>query len=533
MRRVLPALRPATVLLVAACSGGKASDIEEPSPSTAEPEPAALSVPDVVHGLPNMDNLGDDWDNEDPDDDELVAFTITLSEVLPASVCLTLDGSESTRIWHDDVILIDGDSREAELEADATVELKVEFKDFDTDATLTVEEIAEDGEVTESAEIYLRASPLLLNHHLQPAELVVAVETSFYGVNNDAFIQGYADALGDRFEPARGQRYFQDPWMQDEIEFAYGVTPDGQSLDLVIDSIRNRGLDDYPEDVWAGEGFGVNTWGFGYASSQDSFGNLEISPPVDGFPFGRIYYGNSGGFYQPQAAKLFTILEENRLQDPIEIDISWLCVGHVDEFMTFVPDSTAPRGFRFVINDVYAAWEVLEAMDPTTPIPRWAGRQNHDYSTIQELLDDDGLRLHNEDIQLDHLDPIREQMMEELGLTEEEVIRLPGLFESVGSYCGDTNAALIPGMANLIVSDFGDGTHLFLADPFLREDLGDQSTDPMIDAVTSIMPAEAELHFLDDWDIYHLGLGEVHCGSNVLRTPSSADWWTNDLGGSK
>jgi len=536
MPRVRPSLlRPTpALLLLVACHGRDANDVSEPTSPHSEPT-TALAAPDTVYGLPNLDNTGDDWSAKDPTDDEIVAFTVSPSVPPPATIRLTLDGTtEFARIWRDDKILLNGNKPDAELEGTPDpIELAVEFKDFDTDATLTVEELDDEGEVTASTEVYLRASPLFLNHHLQPSELVVAVETHFYGIDNDAFLQGYTDAIGEHFRPANGADYFQDPWMQDEIEFAYGVLPDGSRLDMVIDSIRDRGLDDYPEQEWAGEGVGVKTWGRGYASSQDSFGNLEISPPVDGFPFGRIYYGDGGGYYGPQADKLFDTLESNRLQDPFSIDTSWLCVGHVDEFMTFVPDSTAPRGFRFVINDVDAAWEVLDAMDPDTPLPRYAGRQNHGYDTVGDLVNDLGLRDHNEDLQLDWLDPIREQMKAELGLTDDEIIRLPGLFETVGGYCSTSNAALIPGMANLIVTDFDGTTQIFLADPFLRADLDDPSTDPMIAAVTDIMPQEAELHFLDDWEVYHLGLGEVHCGSNVQRTPSTVDWWTNDPGGSK
>ena len=65
---------------------------------------------------------------------------------------------------------------------------------------------------------------------------------------------------------------------------------------MVIDSIRDRGLDPLPEAELEGNGVGVQTWGEGWATSQDPFGNLEASPPVtvDGveYPFGRIYYGD-------------------------------------------------------------------------------------------------------------------------------------------------------------------------------------------------------------------------------------------------
>ncbi len=510
--------------LLAACNRG--SDAEQA-------EPAVLSGPDTVYGLANMDNLGKDFDAEDASDDEIVFFEVVPTPGVDAATYrFTLDGKLSTRVWYDGEIVATGDET---FEVDGQTEpiqLGVEFRDFNTGAELLVEELDDTGEVLHDLEIDLISSPLLLNHHLQPAEQVVATSVAYYGVDNAAFIDGYEAALGERFESARGQAYGQDPWMQDEIEFAYSITPEGEGLDMVIDSIRNRGLDDYPEDVWAGESFGVKTWGFGYASSQDSFGNLEVSPPVDDYPFGRIYYGASGGFLDPQAQKLYDVLDNNKVQEPFQVDISWLCVGHVDEFMTFVPDSTAPRGFRFVINDVPAAYEILEAMDPATPLPRYAGRFNHDYATVGEIVNDTGLRQHNEDIQRDHLDPTTQQMIDELGLLPEEILLMPGLFEEVG-YCGRTNAALIPGMANLIVANFEGDPKLFIADPFIRSDLDDQDSDPMIQAVRDLMPAELDIQFLDDWDVYHLGLGEVHCGSNVLRTPSTADWWTNDLGGSK
>ncbi len=33
---------------------------------------------------------------------------------------------------------------------------------------------------------------------------------------------------------------------------------------------------------------------------------------------------------------------------------------------------------------------------------------------------------------------------------------------------------------------------------------------------------------VDDFDVYHLGLGEVHCGSNSKREPSG-DWWSSAI----
>lgn len=40
-----------------------------------------------------------------------------------------------------------------------------------------------------------------------------------------------------------------------------------------------------------------------------------------------------------------------------------------------------------------------------------------------------------------------------------------------------------------------------------------------------VNPLGLTLHFLDDWCEYHVQLGEVHCGTNTLRTTTSARWW--------
>jgi protein-arginine deiminase len=31
------------------------------------------------------------------------------------------------------------------------------------------------------------------------------------------------------------------------------------------------------------------------------------------------------------------------------------------------------------------------------------------------------------------------------------------------------------------------------------------------------------VYFIDDWDLYHLQKGEVHCGSNTLRKPNMSN----------
>jgi protein-arginine deiminase len=138
------------------------------------------------------------------------------------------------------------------------------------------------------------------------------------------------------------------------------------------------------------------------------------------------------------------------------------------------------------------------------------------------MLDSVALHYINEEVQ-DIIDEQELVFRAELGLTDEDIIYMPSLFEEVGGCWGGT-AALIPGMTNMIISDVGDRPTAFLADPFLRTDLSDTSVDLMIAEVRRRMPESLDLVFLDDWEVYHMGLGEVHCGSNVQRR-APRTWW--------
>jgi protein-arginine deiminase len=394
-------------------------------------------------------------------------------------------------------------------------------------ATVRLTRFAADGDELEHEDLTIRGAPTILNHHGQPAEAVWAVAVDWPDYDNSDMIADYEAELGDRFEAVDGREYGFDVWIQDEFEFAT-LSASDHRLDLVIDSIRNREIDPVDEDLWEGPGTASGTWGEGWPTSQDSFGNLELTLPfsADGtdYPFGRIYWGDGEG--GEPAEGLRDYLYAQGVQAPFVLDSSWLCVGHVDEWMSFVPDATAPRGFRLVYTDTTLAWELLDSLDPDTDLPRY--REAHGYRDIGEIVSDARLRAYNDDLQRDYLDANLDRLREEVALADDEIVFIPGLFERV-SGCGNPGAAaLIPGMANLVVVDFPERQRFFMADPFLRTDDGDRDADPMIAAMRERLPM-ADLTFLDDFWVYHYGLGEVHCGTNVRRTPDPADWRASAL----
>ena len=441
-------------------------------------------------------------------------------------MALTLKGA-GVRVYVGTALLLDEINNTTEVQGD--IDFRVEYDAFLAQAELVVQDV----ERGDAFNVVLTASPLLLNHHLQPAEETMAlVIRGGDGWDNSNFVYGYEQVLGNEFIGIPGSRYDYDPWVQDEFEFGYATSPDAH-LDVIFDTHRNgqggpgEGLDDFPENAYINPDWVITNWGRIQANSLDYGGNLEVSPPVTvggvEYPYGRIYYGGAPDYLPHQATR--KALDDMLVQEPFMADSTWLCVGHIDEFTTTIPDPSAPKGFRFVIADTESAWEVLMSMNPSTPLPRYApgGWSGHGIDSVGELVNDRSLRSLNEEVQ-EILDGEKARFVAELGLTEEDIIYMPSLFEEPQG-CGDYVAALIPGMANLIVSRASGEPVLFLADPFLRSDLADQGSDPMIAYVRSIFPSDIDVVFLDDWAVYHMGLGEVHCGSNVMRTAPTNNWW--------
>ncbi len=494
----------------------------------------------TFYGVANFDdddsNGSIDWEDAlvDGENDLLtIPIDALFSELAEGDhLTVALEGG-SVRVWKSGVLLLtDGDSTRLETGTD----LMIEFTDFLARGTLTITRTDDAGEVLAEAVISLMSGPLILNNHSQIAELAMAMSYSGFG-NNNEFISEFSEALGDdHFRAVPVADYGWDVWVQDEIEMATLTAPDHR-MDVVIDSIRTTngsGLDDFPEEQLEAPDFARHTWGDQRASSQDSFGNMEASPPVtvDGvyYPFGRLYWGEWNG----SAARdetLLSFLEEQKVQAPFQLDVSWLCVGHVDEFITFVPDATSDKGFRMLITDVDLGYEFLDSLDPEMSLPQYESSKG--YATIGSILEDDALRMLNEDIQVDYLDPALETLKAELALVDDDIIKIPMLFEE-NSYCGGTTATFFPGAVNMtIVQTEEDGEiHAFLPDPFLREDTSTSDSaraeDPFIQNFESLLPASLTPHWLDDWDVYHMMLGEVHCGSNTVRAPND-NWWESAL----
>ncbi|NWY71910.1 PADI3 deiminase, partial [Erithacus rubecula] len=195
----------------------------------------------------------------------------------------------------------------------------------------------------------------------------------------------------------------QDRWIQDEIEFGYIQAP-YKTFPVVFDSPRDLGLKDFPIRSILGPDFGyVARQAPEGSSSLDSFGNLEVSPPVTvrgkEYPLGRILIGSSfprlGGRRMAKAVRDFLVAQ--KVQAPVELFSDWLLVGHVDEFLSFVP---APdrKGFRLLLASPSACYQLLKEKQEEGygEAPMFQGLDRVPKTTINEILTNEELRKFND-----------------------------------------------------------------------------------------------------------------------------------------
>ncbi|XP_064353199.1 protein-arginine deiminase type-1-like [Dromaius novaehollandiae] len=313
-----------------------------------------------------------------------------------------------------------------------------------------------------------------------------------------------------------------DRWIQDEIEFGYVQAPH-KTFPVVFDSPRDRGLKDFPAKSILGPDFGyVARAAREGVSSLDSFGNLEVSPPVTvrgkEFPLGRILVGSSfprfGGRRMAKAVRDFLMAQG--VQAPVELFSDWLAVGHVDEFLSFVP---APdrKGFRLLLASPSACYRLLKEKQDEGygEAVMFEGLKEVPKPTVNELLADEALRKYNAFAQ-SCISWNRDVLKRELGLAEKDIVDVPQLFRGDG----DAGArAFFPGVVNMLVL----GRHLGIPKPFGPVIRGQCCLEEKVRSL--LEPLGLTCTFINDYFSYHVLAGDVHCGTNVRRKPFAFKWW--------
>ena len=413
--------------------------------------------------------------------------------------------------------------------------------------------------------IQLKVSPLILLSNLEPAETSYVsrilgtweIETESTAYTTQRFRNATPPGVTDTIiaDPYNGGL---DQWAQDEFQICYQDSPE-KAMYVVLDSERDDGLQPFPLTL-LGPDFGhiqVEDGVFG-PTSFDYFGNLEVSPPcttaVGDYPLGRIYYGDDDtlDLEDRMDSTLREFLARQGVQNPFTLVSSWLFVGHVDELMSIVPNPYATHGWTVLLADPVLALDILTGdavvsggVDQALHIPKY-----NDYSVVQldallgRTTSDGSMTIEQYNaaggaLAL-HLQDCRDALETELELNmSEDFYTVPVLFDSVDG----TALAITPNLVNGGVF----GTTLIAPDPFLcaatEEDVNanyvldpgedtnsnfmlDTTRDPFQVWLNANVPPGVNVEYVDDWFLYHIERGEVHCSSNEKRAiPSGPAWW--------
>uniref|UniRef100_A0A8C2E3N3 Peptidyl arginine deiminase, type II n=1 Tax=Cyprinus carpio TaxID=7962 RepID=A0A8C2E3N3_CYPCA len=408
--------------------------------------------------------------------------------------------------------------------------LRFPDKDFDGLVTINLSLLEPCGKGFPETPIFtdtvvFHISPWIMTPNtLKPVEVYVCSTNDNYTFLKS--IKNLVDKCGYKLKICYEYMNRGDRWMQDELEFGYIDSPHHQ-FPVVLDSPRDGDLQDFPYESILGPDFGYVTRNAlnEKVSSLDSFGNLEVSPPVTvngkSYPLGRIIIGVAATRGRNMTQVVQDFLWAQKVQEPIALYSDWLVVGHVDEFMTFVPAPDRKK-FRLLLASPDAGYKVFKSLQKKGHGEAEMFPGLPEVISVNEILSDKKLQAENRYVQ-NCIDWNRDVLKKELGLDDEDIIDLPILFKVLEEKTGPRAVAYYPDMVNMIVL----GDQLGIPKPFGPKVNGRCALETEVCSL--LEPLGLKCTFIDDFAPYHKLLGEVHCGSNVLRERSPFRWWNLEL----
>ncbi len=372
--------------------------------------------------------------------------------------------------------------------------------------------------------VMLKVAPFILLSNLNQGSTLYVREIPG---RNETFLQSLGELVPKTgaelvIVPGREPYRPSNMWLQDTMEIGYSEMP-GQKMNVVLIANRNRSLDRYAKDKLLGPDFGwiqVGTYREGYGGGRgrnrwlDWYGNLEVTPPLPEYPFGRILYG-----YNPEGPReaslnpeIVGMLEAQGVQTPaVRLDTGWLLIKHADEILSFLPSSDPEHPYKVLVVDTEAMIALLEKWMSDGYGESAMLDLYSDKMTVSSLLKNKVLMDYNKKLQIERIEPNIRLLKRELGLREEDFIRVPSFFDKFG-------VAFVPNMVN---STLLNG-HIFIVAPNGPVIDGQDQLEEEMRRLISSVPLTP--HFLDA-QIYHKRGGEVHCATNVRRNGFSTAWW--------
>lgn len=288
--------------------------------------------------------------------------------------------------------------------------------------------------------VALRVAPVLTHHHLQLAERAFTTAAKW----NNSQIKYVSDFQQNVRAAGIHEPVFlftgDDVWTQDFFEPGYTSIPgpDGPVvLRIMIRSVqseRDSAREIYTKLRSSSVG-AIQHLGLG--ESIDSTGNLETVPPHKfrnvSYPAGRIIMGTLAA----EKPLMLPFLEAQEVQKPIELDTDWLQVGHVDEFLQFLPAGN-DRGWVLMVDDPVAGLDLIKTAakthgdDKAVSRPLFPGEP--EALCIPDDTISDVVKLRNiTEVTRYIADRIQHNvdiLKRETGLAEKDIFRVPALYHN-------------------------------------------------------------------------------------------------------
>lgn len=449
--------------------------------------------------LPNLDD--DDNDGERDADDDVqngAADAEDLTSVRVELGCLAalrarsvrvqvVEGAPAARVFTETTtgfIPVSG-----ALQASSSLRLRIEANrfagpDFDGIVKLRVEALEESGALVAADEVKIRVTPWIM---LPSSAAAVDVHVASGIYDNGPFRADLSAVTTDVDVTLASPflaTHWQEMWVQDTMEIGYTQLPGRAPLYVVLQANRDH---DGHALALLGPDMGVIRVGdkralTGGDTWADWFGNLEVSPPVEGWPLGRIYYGHNTSTGTTLHPEVVAFLEAQEVQSPFWVDTSWLLIKHVDELLTFVRASTGE-----------AKLVVVSPREAGLLYPSYYGPYNQGLQAkIDKALDGGTYQINGETVDSPGI-------LAALQLERADVVELPIFFtDGTADWSNPVNALVL------------DDTYVLG-----ETDIWQAERDVTEARLTSL---GLTVRWVDD-AAYHENLGNVHCATNATRRP--------------
>jgi len=444
-------------------------------------------------------------------------------------------------------------------------------------------------EKKQTAEILV--APWMMPHVLCPVKQV------YVGSWKDKLVQNFTNILNKKFNkkkvfPINLDLPKKHRFVQDAVEIGYSYAPKNLrtvSLRSPINSwhsskFKHKFLNEIlPKDL--DKEVNITTKG-----NTMSFGNLEVTPPLPKYPFGRIYYSakhSTGNFFEEYA----NFLKAQKVQKPFTLDASWLYVGHVDELVCFLPVRNklvacipSPRKAIEIIKEVqnqeYEATLMKKRKLEIQPAEgeksveidvskfkngetiggvEYTQIEEFNFSQVDTNRKDETENKQNTTEEEEkykgaqqYLDEVALKLRKELG-NALILIEVPVLFYAKKWGKQPKLSALTSNLVNLLaVNDlcffpkpYGPTlkwarskfniSNIVITHKLSSKEIkitfttGTNSRQDVFEQYMLTMLNHFKLKGIpcDVWDLYHMYDGEIHCGTNTWRTPDKIpQWWT-------